>query len=272
MKQHLIALDLDGTLLTENHKITIRTKKIIKQLQNDGHIVVIATGRPFHSSEPYYHELNLTTPIINHNGAYMHTPTNNNARVIHEKLDREITLSILQALNKNFDLLALSAERINEVYLQKTSPIFDMLYGFGSPKIISGNIYNKMVDAPVSILLHTKENETKAIHTFLGEQYGDYIEHRCWGMPTTIIEITKKGINKATTLQTLAKQYDVPPERIMAFGDQDNDLEMLAFAGIGVAVANADPAVKSVANYITDSNENDGVANFLEKYFSKVPC
>lgn len=77
-KQHLIALDLDGTLLTDNKIISTRTKHTIAKAKEQGHIVVISTGRPFRASYDYYKELDLNTPIVNFNGAYVHHPLDSN--------------------------------------------------------------------------------------------------------------------------------------------------------------------------------------------------
>lgn len=73
-EKHLIVLDLDGTLLTDNKTISPRTKQTLLKLKENGHDVMIATGRPFRSSELYYRELGLTTPIVNFNGAFVHHP------------------------------------------------------------------------------------------------------------------------------------------------------------------------------------------------------
>ena len=74
MKQHLIVLDLDGTLLTDQKVISPKTKAILNQARKDGHQVMIATGRPYRASEIYYRELGLNTPIVNFNGAFVHHP------------------------------------------------------------------------------------------------------------------------------------------------------------------------------------------------------
>lgn len=270
MKRYLIALDLDGTLLTNEHKITPRTEKVLLKLKNQGHIIVIATGRPFHSSYCYYQQLQLTTPLINHNGALMHTPGDLSQQFFHETLDFSLAKKIIQDLEKNFDLVALSAERLQEVYLQKTSPIFEQLYRFGTPKMIQGRILDQLSQAPTSLLLHTKDYETDEINAYLEKKYATHIEHRCWGMPTTIIELTKRGINKANTLAKVAKMFQIDRQQIIAFGDQDNDLEMIQYAGMGVAMANAYSGLKAVANSITLSNEDEGVAKFLEEAFYPI--
>lgn len=71
MQPHLICLDLDGTLLNDNKEISSYTKQVLNELQQRGHQIMIATGRPYRASQMYYHELNLTTPIVNFNGAYI---------------------------------------------------------------------------------------------------------------------------------------------------------------------------------------------------------
>ncbi|MFK3346359.1 HAD-IIB family hydrolase, partial [Staphylococcus aureus] len=86
MQPHLICLDLDGTLLNDNKEISSYTKQVLNELQQRGHQIMIATGRPYRASQMYYHELNLTTPIVNFNGAYVHHPKDKNFKtwVLHQ--------------------------------------------------------------------------------------------------------------------------------------------------------------------------------------------
>ena len=270
MKRHLIALDLDGTLLTNDHRITARTEKVLLTLIKQGHIVVIVTGRPFHSSIGHYQQLGLNTPLINHNGALIQNPSQPFAKMVHHTLDFMVAKQIIQVLEKSFNLIALSAERLQAVYLQKSSPIFEYLYQIGTPEMIRGDILQNLQYAPTSLLLHTKEEETESIKQYLEKHFSSYIEHRSWGMPTTIVEVTKRGINKAAALQQVADAYHIQKEQIIAFGDQDNDFEMLQFAGIGVAMENAYPKLKEIANAVTLTNEEEGVAEFLESVFSQT--
>ncbi|GAA0433185.1 hypothetical protein GCM10008983_07300 [Lentibacillus halophilus] len=86
------------------------------------------------------------------------------------------------------------------------------------------------------------------------------------GGPWNIIEIVKKGMNKAIGLEKIAFYYHIPNERIIAFGDEDNDQEMLEFAGIGVAMGNAIDDLKAIADHVTDTNEHNGISSFLENY------
>lgn len=95
MKQHLICLDLDGTLLNDAKEITPYTFKVLKTLQAKGHAIMISTGRPFRASQRYYHELEMDTPIVNFNGAYVHHPKDPQFPVQHARLDEGIASSII---------------------------------------------------------------------------------------------------------------------------------------------------------------------------------
>src|SRR5690625_3054461 len=94
-KQHLIAIDLDGTLLTDNKQISAETKAIIKHIIAEGHVVVIATGRSNHLSLHYYHELGLNTPLINSNGAVLHHPLDKKWGNYHTPLKHQTALDII---------------------------------------------------------------------------------------------------------------------------------------------------------------------------------
>src|SRR5690625_2999618 len=96
-KQHLIALDLDGTLLTNKNTISSRTKEIIFRAIEDGHIVVIATGRPHRASIQYYQSLGLTTPMVNFNGGLIHHPRDKGWHTKHNPIQNKLALSIVEA-------------------------------------------------------------------------------------------------------------------------------------------------------------------------------
>ncbi len=85
----------------------------------------------------------------------------------------------------------------------------------------------------------------------------------CWGNPWHIIEMVHHGIHKAKGLSYVVKHLDIPRERIIAFGDENNDLEMIDYAGIGVAMGNAISPLKNIANDMTTSNNKDGIATLL---------
>ncbi|MBC5636681.1 Cof-type HAD-IIB family hydrolase [Ornithinibacillus hominis] len=268
-QQHLIALDLDGTLLSDNKVISEKNKKVISKAMADGHIVVIATGRPHRASIQYYHELGLKTPMVNFNGALIHHPEDKKWDVLHNPMPKRTALSIVQACY-DLDVYNVLAEVKNQVYLDKYSQdLIDIFYETGddTPFII-GNLKSKLNEDPTSLLIHPKEDHITSLRDHLDEYHAEVIEHRKWGAPWNVIEIVKKGINKAVGLQKIAHYYQIPQSRIIAFGDEDNDLEMIDYAGVGVAMGNAIEPLKSIANHVTVTNEESGIGLFLEEYLS----
>lgn len=261
-ERHLIALDLDGTLLKDDKTISPKTKEILQKAKADGHVVMIATGRPYRSSEMYYRELELTTPIVNFNGAFMHHPLVRSWGMYHEPLDMKVAKDIVEAC-RSFQFHNIIAEVMDDIYFHYHDEKLLDIFSYGNPKITTGDLANFLTDAPTSMLIHTEEDELKLIRRHLAEVHAEVIEQRSWAAPWHVIEIIKVGLNKAVGLKRAADYYGIPPERIIAFGDEDNDLEMIEYAGYGIAMGNAIDEVKNIANQVTLSNEEDGIGVFL---------
>lgn len=266
MKPHLIALDLDGTLLKDNKTVSDRTLHTIKHVRELGHHVMIATGRPFRASQTYYQQLKLNTPIVNYNGAYIHHPHNAAWGTYHSPMPLNVAQQIIDTCHK-YNIRNIMAQVKDHVFLQNYDEAIMEFISFGNPKIHTGQVRDNLKSEPTSILVHSNEEEIDSIRWHLSNEVGHYIEHRTSGTPWNIIEIIKAGINKAIGVKKVADTYQVPRERIIAFGDEDNDLEMLKYAHYGVAMGNAIEEVKSVAHDITKTNEEDGIADYLERFF-----
>lgn len=262
MKQHLIVLDLDGTLLTDNQTISPKTKQTLMKAKEAGHHVMIATGRPFRASNLYYQELDLTTPIVNFNGAYIHHPKNPSWQVLHTPIDMKVVHNVIDSVDK-YQYKNLIAEVIDDVYIHVEDQRMMDIFKMGNPKVTIGNLRGNLNENPTSLLIHAAETNVPLIRQHLQEVHAELIEHRRWGAPFNIIEVVRKGLNKAIGVSLIAKYLGIPRERIIAFGDEDNDLEMIDYAGIGVAMGNGIQELKSIANEVTGTNNEDGIANFL---------
>jgi len=264
MKQHLIVLDLDGTLLTDNHTISPKTKQTLMKAKEAGHLIMIATGRPFRASNIYYQELGLTTPIVNFNGAYIHHPKNPSWQAIHSPIDMRVVHDVIDSVDK-YQYENLIAEVIDDVYIHVEDPTMMNIFKMGDPKVTIGNLRGNLNENPTSLLIHANENNVPLIRRHLQEVHAELIEHRRWGAPFNIIEVVRKGLNKAVGVSLIAKDLGIPRDCIIAFGDEDNDLEMIEYAGIGVAMGNGINELKSIANEVTGTNNEDGIANFLSE-------
>ncbi|WP_431029233.1 Cof-type HAD-IIB family hydrolase [Lysinibacillus sp. LZ02] len=262
MKQHLIVLDLDGTLLTDTQTISPYTKQILEKAREAGHQVMIATGRPFRASQLYYSELNLTTPIVNFNGAFTHHPLNRAWGEMHSPIAMSVVHDVVDSMHK-FHYQNLIAEVIDDVYLHNENDTLLNIFNTGNPRVTTGNLKFNLPEDPTSLLIQADEHNVPLIRKHLQDVHAELIEHRKWGAPFPIIEIVRKGLNKAVGISKVAHDLEIPRDRIIAFGDEDNDLEMIDYAGIGVAMSNGIDELKSIANEITLSNNEDGIGKFL---------
>ncbi|WP_033829548.1 Cof-type HAD-IIB family hydrolase [Bacillus andreraoultii] len=266
--KHLIALDLDGTLLKDDKSISKKTKDVLNKVQEEGHVVMISTGRPYRASEMYYKELNLQSPIVNFNGAFVHHPLDHNWGVYHQPLPLNTVSDIIDISNK-YSIQNIIAEVMDHIYLHYHDAKLIDIFKLGNPNITSGDLRKFLKHDPTSLLIHSDEQNVKQINDYLSETRAEVIEHRSWGAPFPVIEIVKHGINKAVGVKKVADYYGIPKSRVIAFGDEDNDLEMLDYAGYGVAMGNGIDLAKNVAKDVTLTNEEDGVAVYLEDLLLK---
>lgn len=264
LKPHLIVLDLDGTLLTDNKIITDKTIKTLKYAEELGHHVAIATGRPYRATAPYYHQLNLTTPVINFNGAFVHHPRNAAWKPLHQPLALSIVKEVIDAMRK-FPYHNMVAEVMDDVYLHRHDEIVLNNFKLGQPKVTTGDIQKFLRDDPTTLLIQTDEKDVDTIRQHLSHVHAEVVGHRVWPSPWGhVVEVFQSGLSKASGLSHLSKSMNIPPERIIAFGDENNDLEMIDYAGTGVAMSNAIDELKSIADLITPtSNNEDGIAQVL---------
>ena len=264
MDRHLIVLDLDGTLLTDEKVISPNTKKVLLQAKEAGHEVMIATGRPYRSSEMYYKELELQTPIVNFNGAFVHHPRNTSWETIHRPIDLKVVKEVVEAVQE-YSIKNMLAEVLDEVYLHRHDEKMISAFALGNPNITTGDLRTYLKTDPTSLLIHPEQDYIERIRTHLKDVHAEVIDHRRWGAPWDVIEIVRHGLNKAVGLSHVSNYLNIPKERIIAFGDEDNDLEMIEYAGIGVAMGNAIKPLQNIANEITSSNNADGIAEFLKE-------
>ncbi len=265
--KHLIVLDLDGTLLKEDNTISETNKIVLNKLLELGHNVMIATGRPYRSSRKYYDELGLKTPIVNFNGAFIHHPHDRSFGVFHTPLEIEVARDIVDACH-SFRFHNIIAEVIDDLYIHYPDEKLVKIFSAGNPKIKTGDLRQSLDDSPTSILIHTDKTEIDALKNHLADAHANVIHQRSWQEPWHVIEIVRKGMNKALGVKKAAEYLSIPRKNIIAFGDEDNDLEMLEYAGTGVAMGNSIDELKNIADEVTLTNEEDGIAVYLNERFN----
>ncbi|MDN4523694.1 Cof-type HAD-IIB family hydrolase [Fictibacillus fluitans] len=263
-KPYLIALDLDGTLLNDNKVISQRTKNAVLKAKQEGHVVCISTGRPYRASTEYYKELGLNTPIVNFNGAFVHHPHDSSFGVYHSPLELSQAKKVIKTAEE-FLVKNIMAEVLDDVYLHKEDQVIVDTFIMGENPAHTGDLNERLNDNPTSLLIHPQDHHVNELRDQLKKEHAEVIDQRVWAAPWNIIEVIRSGLNKAVGLQKISAYYNIPKERVIAFGDEDNDLEMIEYAGHGIAMGNAISELKNIANHVTKTNEEDGIALYLEE-------
>lgn len=265
LNKKLIAIDLDGTTLNQDSMITSKTKETLKKAINAGHHVSIATGRPFRMSHQFYQQLELTTPMVNFNGALVHIPNQHWDGERETLINREIAFEILsQKKQLNLDFIA--AENRDTFFIDSFDFFDEKIFASSRPGEKNLLSPKNLTTNPTSLLVRTDKRFAGAVSAELTRQFGSYVDVRTWGGPTAILEIVSKGIQKAKGVQEIANYLSIDQKDVIAFGDEHNDLELLDYAGWGVAMANGTDQLKGIANDVTPlNNQEDGLAVYLEK-------
>lgn len=263
--KYLIAVDLDGTLLTDDKKITPKTRDYLNTLHSEGHMIVIATGRPLRAAYSFQQQIGVNGPLITYNGSLTSHPYDPNFPVRTRKFDRKVLEAMVNAIG--FDALAnLMIETEHLVYLLHEDEALNRFFWNDQEIIVYGNPFLHLNEDPLALIFLFKnvEPENKARITKIVESFPD-LHIRFWHLEgyaeLWIGESTKKD-----GLEYVANHYNYPRERVIAFGDASNDKEMLAWAGYGVMMKNGVPGVENYANMITtEDNNNDGIVSVLQK-------
>jgi Cof subfamily protein (haloacid dehalogenase superfamily) len=273
MAYKLVCIDVDGTLLNNKHKITKRTKEILLKAHKLGIHIVISTGRIYTDAEYYSDLIGVKSPVIASNGAFIKERDSNEV-IYKEVLGESLSLELLEIFHKH---------RINPYFCTP----YKFYYGnimfklFNVATKILGGRSNKIDIEYVyswkrwqKVLYKEKDNIVKceiiyrnpSLINELRNELKNIKELEIVDSSKYNIEITCKGISKGKAVAMLASFYNLKREEIISIGDSENDLSMIEYAGMGIAMGNALDSVKRKADYITNSNDNDGVANAINRF------
>lgn len=263
MKYKLIALDVDGTLLTDDHVLTPGTIETIRAIAEQGTEFVLCTGRAPRSTIPYMRELGLEGYVICHNGAA--TVDVRTEEIVHEFAlnphGLEPYMEYCRKNNVHFDVNTTFALYVENA-AGLTKEALDMYHKFlMEPEDMPG-----WADFSEPIVKFTVAGEMDQ----LDRVYSDWSQ---WTQGFNMlrsgdffIDLMHKEASKGAALQKLAEKRGIPAENVMAIGNYYNDLTMLTYAGLGVAMDNSPLDVKAAANAVTASNNEEGVRQALVKY------
>lgn len=263
----IIAVDIDGTLLNSKREITEKTKNALIKAQELGHIVVIASGRDPFGVYPFADILEFKKfdgLLSNFNGGRI-TNYKTGEVIINHSLDLNLAKEILQFSEKNLDMhyIIYSDDGIltssSDTYTLKE--ICDK--AFTSYKVIDDLAYS-LDFAPNKIMFSQNPNLIDKDAKKLKDKF---FEKTAQVKSTPYFyEIMPKGIDKGRSLKEIADYYNMSMDDVIAFGDEENDLTMIEMAGCGIVMGNGTDFMKSKADFITKTNDEDGIAYYLEKF------
>jgi Cof subfamily protein (haloacid dehalogenase superfamily) len=262
MKYKLLAVDVDGTLLNNNREITEKTKRAIHQVIDRGVIFTISSGRPVQGVAMITEQLGVDIPVITYNGAMV--ITGSSKKVIYSCTLREEDAVLIEKLGRERNTtMAIWAD--NQLFVNRPderAAQYSQLSGT-EPKLYRD--VRDLLEKGINKMLWY--DEIQRINTFEREMRGLLSPSVNFHTSQPIfLEFVDVKASKAIALGKLGEHYGIRREEMIAVGDGFNDLSMIEYAGLGVAMDNAPAEIKKAADFVTLSNENDGVAHVIEKF------
>ncbi len=262
----MLVLDIDGTLTNSQKEITLETKKAIHAIQERGHKVMLASGRPTPGMKRYAEELELEKYggyLLSFNGGRIINCRS--GEIVYQQMFPAVLIPKIYRFAKRQDcgLITYYGEKIllatrMDDYIALESRINQM-------KMMEVEDFLGFIDFDVNKLLMTAPpDKAEQYEKELNEKYGDIIS--VYRSEPFFIELMPKGIDKASSIDRMLSTVGMTRENTICCGDGFNDMTMIEYAGVGVAMANAQEKVKEKADYITDSNDEDGIVKVIDKF------
>ncbi len=259
----LVAIDLDGTLLRSNKALSRRSADAVSRVAASGVDVVLASARPPRSVRVIYEYLGLETLQINYNGALIYDQPRGQ-HVFHQPLDPALTRRMVRVARRIEPTVAVSVEILDRWY---TDRVDESLPTETAKEFVPDFL------GPLGDFLHIPATKLMFLAPPARLQRVRSVIRQAFGATVTVttsdehmIQVLHPRVDKGTAVAMLAQHLGVPRRQVMAIGDAPNDLGMIRWAGLGVAVENAWPSVRVAADVMVPSNDRDGVATALERF------
>lgn len=271
MKYKLLCIDMDGTLLNSKKEITEKNKQYLRKAQEAGVKVVISTGRLFTSADYYADLVGIKAPIISANGAFIREKDEN--KVIYKSLLGKDNCEIILKVLKKYDLIP-NFHTSNAILTEGSNPHIQMYLKTNKDHPADKRIEIQTVIDWSQVFESYKEELLKCIAIDMDyekvakakEELSAVEQLEVVSSSSNNFEVMCSGVSKGRGVEILAAYYNIKREEIICIGDNENDASMIAYAGLGVAMGNADEEIKIMAQYVTASNDEDGVAEVIEKF------
>ena len=256
----VLACDLDRTLIAEDVVLRERTVAAIAAARGAGIRVIIVTGRMFQSALPYAVRAGIEEPIVCYQGAAVVDPATREF-LRHEPIPLELARETIVAVEA--DGFSLNAYVGDELYVAEITPEAQRYAVFQKLRVHTvGDLLGWLSEPPTKLVSVGPSDELDELKTRMKARFDSRL-HISKSLPI-FLEFSRKGITKGSGLAFLAERLGFRRERVVAFGDAENDVELLEWAGYGVAVADADASLRGLADFVCPPAEEEGVAQVIE--------
>lgn len=260
----LLAIDLDGTILSDGIRISPRVRGALRKALHAGVHVTLASGRPFHHMRLFADDLGIREPLICSQGAVVQDPVSDRVyfrcgvplRLVQEVVD--------VTREHDWDLCLFVSDRL---YVESDTQLVRFYAEYGAIKEevnLVGDLKAFVSREPIKLIVVTEEEQAAMVNDLLQERFAGRL--RIARSFTCFVEVTHLAASKGQALAFLAQKLGVLQAETMAIGDNDNDEDMVAWAGLGVAMGNASAVVKAAADYVAPPIEEDGAAEAIERF------
>lgn len=271
MKYKLIGIDLDGTLLNNRKLISPKDLNILKRVYEKGIHIAILTGRNEYSAKLYADYIGVKSSIIANNGSIIKTENGSSTIIIDIEWYKILeVIKCAEILNLHYNLVT-----TEQIYYHRKPLKHEIFYGDNDianhSDVMKYSIIESLEDIKdldeKVLKLHILDDNTWRINKFL-DKMPYKTDFDMTKTPENQLEICHKDASKGSALKIIADYYDISSDGIIAIGDSGNDLSMIEFASIGIAMENGMDIIKKKANYITKSNEENGVYYGIKKFIN----
>ena len=265
----LIATDVDGTLIDDDENVTARTRSVVRAAVDAGTRFVLATGRPPRWVQPIVDQLGFAPMAVCANGAVIYDPATD--RIVSARtLSTDQLAELAEIATRVIPGAGLAVERVGQSAHDAATPQFVSSRGYEHACLNPDNTevsIEDLLSAPAVKLLIRKAGARSADMAEVLARHVGLEGDLTYSTNNGLIEVVPLGVSKATGIDEVARPLGIDAADIVTFGDMPNDIPMLGWAGLGVAMGNAHPEAIAAADEVTVTNAEDGVARVLERWW-----
>lgn len=270
-KYKMIVMDMDYTLLNADKGVSPRNKEALRKAGEKGVLLVVATGRIYVSARFYAGLLNIETPIIASNGAIIREGLTNKT-IFKSILSGKVAVKMIELCREKGLFCHLFSD--NTVFTEKIINVSSRYTEWNKTLEDEDKINIKVVSRLEDAVKKDGNKIVKAVVVDSNEDSLRYIRNNLNSMGASSVsqslkgnmEVMNKGVSKGNAIKILCELYNIDRNSVIAIGDNENDISMIEYAGMGIAMGNASDNVKEKADYVTGDYLEDGVAQAIEKF------